>query len=205
MRAMRRILASSLFALSLCAPILAGALAAEAADDAPAIKLDPVFPTNDLPDFRKKDFVARFKDLATPRVSVVPQASGFNDVPRLNGQMVTLFGVNVDSAGFVFDHEKLGFINIAFLNRGRAASITQEDFEKLVQKCIDAISAKTGIVPVKLPPPTRAGSLAYQRCSWPGSAFSLIYRYWPAEATRSIPFRADSILLQMGGLKPNFK
>jgi hypothetical protein len=202
---MRGILVSFLLALSLGAPILSRALSAEAADDAPALQLDPVFQTNGLPDFKIKDFVARFKDLAAPRVSVTPQTAGFNDVPRLNGRTVTLFGVNVDSAGFVFDHERLGFINIAFLNRGRAASITQQDFEKLVQQCIDAISVKTGVVPVKLPPPARAGSLAYQRCSWPGSAFSLIYRYWPSDASRSIPFRADSILLQMGGLKPNSK
>lgn len=192
-----------ILSLASVALFLTSAHAAAPAESSP-VPLDAAMEASESLSISPETFAASFPQLRIPRVGMLvrPRVTGFSvktgfgEVPHNQGRPATLFGLPVDQAGFVFQNGKLSFIDVQFLVRGRAVTMPQPEFEKLVAKCIEAISAKTGAAPVKDLKPEQSGAMANQWCSWPATSYFLIYSYSPADPSRNTPFRAEYISLR---------
>lgn len=192
-----RLRVNTAWIMALLATVVTLAGAAPSIDFGP-IPLDPVFEDDGVLTMKSAgEFAARFPQFKIPRIAVLPKTGGFNEVPRLTGRPLTLFGLPVDDATFVFRGRELYFVNAQFLGRGRSVSISQPDFQKLITLCIDAVSAKTGVTPVNELKPERPGSAVSQWCRWPTTQFFLNYSYSVPDLSRGIPFRAEYVSLRL--------
>lgn len=174
--------------LALCAP---AGLAQRPPNDAPAVQLDAIFATNELPQIAPKELATRYLQMEMRKGSVSPPSLGFRRIPREGGRKATLFGLEVDEAYFSFRGEKVAYINVHFLNRERGMRMSRPEFDKLLGQCTEAISKKTGVAPVKVGKPEPPGATIDVSYQWPKTAFALHSSYRVEDAVRRVPFQRN--------------
>jgi peptidase C39-like protein len=132
------------------------------------------------------------------------QALGFRwlsnaqDAARSGSRGVTLFQIPVYETVARFDGDKLKELTVSIYNRGDAGNLGKEQFEALLKKSVDGISAATKAQPVVRGKDSASAVKAYG-LDWPTPAtdFLLEYSFSKENKAAGVPYRGEFIRLSM--------
>lgn len=161
-----------------------------------AQSLDPLISAPDLWQTSGADFVDQHADLGFHWLSDARDQAE----TRLKG--VTLFGSPVYQTDAAFQSGKLSGITVSIYNRGDAGDLEREQMSTLVNRTRDAITAMARVQPAlqgqDASDAVKAWSFAWQT---PASKIFLEFSFTREVKSRSIPFRAEFIRLQITPLQ----
>jgi len=166
--------------------------AAAATTDENAPLLDPLVLNPDLWEASSEGFVAANKHLGFRWNSVDKESA------QTTRKGATCFGLPVCQTVIRMNEGKATEAMLLFYNRGDMGEISRNDYENLIEKATEAISAATGV------PMTARGRDASSAVKADGrlwqtekSTFLLEYSAVKEEKARGVPFRAEFIRLEV--------
>jgi Peptidase_C39 like family len=140
----------------------------------------------------RTQFIEQYRDLG------FAWNSSAQDVAETRREGITLFGLPVYQALARFSSDKLSNVTVSFYNRGDAGEMRREQFEELVRKSADALSAFTGQKYVErgkdASSAVKALGLIWDTDK---SRFVLEYSFTREVKSRNIPYRAEFVRLDV--------
>jgi hypothetical protein len=128
--------------------------------------------------------------------------SAAEDVAQSRQKSVTFLTIPVYEAIARFEADKPKEIVLSFYNRGDAGELTREQFEALLRKCVDALSAYTKTKPVVLGRDA-ANTVKAERVRWQtaDTALQLEYSFTREMKSMGVPFRAEFVRLRISPIE----